>query len=92
MNQVSVLDVLSAVFGVLGTVLLAGRSKWAGWGFVAYLLSNAGWLMYSWIHDAKALLAQYTVFTVVSLYGVWKWLIKPQAPSPITSHQRGTDS
>ena len=87
MDQVTPLDIASTFFGVLGTLLLACRSKWAGWGFVAYLVSNMGWLVYSLNHGAWALMGQYTVFSVVSLYGVWKWLIQSDTTTAVTNHQ-----
>lgn len=72
-----VIEVISAVFGVLGTVLLALNGPRAGWGFVAYLVSNAGWIAFAWIHGHWGLWAQQMAFTVSSLLGVWIWLIKP---------------
>lgn len=67
----------AAIFGVAGTLLLAGRSRVAGWGFVAYLASNVGWLVFSWEQALWPLFAQQLMFTMSSLYGVWVWLIKP---------------
>lgn len=75
-NQV-LIEISAAVFGVLGTLLLALNGPRAGWGFVAYLVSNAGWIAFAWIHAHWALLAQQLAFTVSSLLGVWVWLVKP---------------
>ena len=72
-----VIELSAAFFGVLGTLLLAFRSRWAGWGFVCYLASNAGWLAFAWEHGHRFLLAQQVAFTVTSLLGIWKWLIGP---------------
>ena len=71
------IDLTAAAFGVLGTVLLALTGPRAGWGFVAYLASNAGWIAFATIHHHWGLLAQQLAFTVSSLLGVWVWLVKP---------------
>ena len=36
MNGLPYIELSAALFGVLGTLLLAGRSRWAGWGFVGW--------------------------------------------------------
>lgn len=77
MNGLPYIEISAAFFGVLGTLLLAGRSRRAGWGFVAYLVSNAGWLAFAWDRALWALLAQQMVFTLCSLYGVWMWIVRP---------------
>lgn len=82
MNGLPYIEISAALLGVLGTLLLAGRSRLAGWGFVAYLLSNAGWLVFSWDQSLWALFAQQLVFTVCSLYGVWTWLVRPALGGP----------
>ena len=77
MNGLPYIEISAALLGVLGTLLLAGRSRLAGWGFVAYLLSNAGWLVFSWDRALWALFFQQAIFTACSLYGVWTWLVRP---------------
>lgn len=77
MNPTLIIELTAAAFGVLGTVLLALNGPRAGWGFVAFLASNAGWIAFAWIHAHWALLAQQLAFTVSSLLGVWVWLVKP---------------
>ena len=77
-NGLPYIEISAALMGVIGTLLLAGRSRLAGWGFVAYLVSNAGWLVFSWDQSLWALFAQQLVFTACSLYGVWTWLVRPK--------------
>ena len=77
MNGLPYIEISAALLGVVGTLLLAGRSRMAGWGFVAYLASNAGWLVFSWDRGLWALFLQQFVFTLCSLYGVWIWLVRP---------------
>lgn len=71
------IELTAAAFGVLGTVLLALKGPRAGWGFVAYLASNAGWIAFAWRLGHWGLLAQQVAFTASSLLGVWVWLIQP---------------
>lgn len=71
------LEITAAFFGVLGTILLAQNGPRAGWGFVAYLASNAGWIWFAWAHGHWGLLTQQLAFTVSSLLGVWLWLVRP---------------
>lgn len=78
MNGLPYIEISAALMGAVGTLLLAGRSRLAGWGFVAYLVSNAGWLVFSWDMALWALFAQQLVFTACSLYGVWTWLVRPK--------------
>lgn len=72
------IELTAATFGVLGTVLLALNGRLAGWGFVAYLASNAGWIAFAWIHSHWGMLAQQLAFTASSLLGIWVWLVRPR--------------
>lgn len=70
-------EIWGAALGVLGTALLAFNGRWAGWGFVAYLGSNAAWFWFALDHAHPGLLLQQVVFTFFSLVGIWKWLLVP---------------
>ena len=89
MNGLPYIEISAAVMGVLGTLLLAGRGRWAGWGFVAYLVSNAGWLVFSWDRGLWALFLQQFVFTMCSLYGVWTWLVRPRVAALAVAREGG---
>lgn len=71
------LEMLSAALGLLGAILLASRSRWAGWAFVAWLISNIGWIAFGAGHQHWFFIAQQVGFTVTSVLGVWTWLIHP---------------
>lgn len=73
----NLIEIIAAFFGLSGTLLLATKSQWAGWGFVAFLGSNAGWLAFAWQHNHQAMFIQQIGFTISSLLGIWKWLIEP---------------
>lgn len=72
------LELFSALLGVTGTLLLAVQSRYAGWAFVAYLVSNVGWIAFGASHAHWGLLAQHAVFSVTSVIGIWTWLVKPR--------------
>jgi hypothetical protein len=72
------IEIGAAAFGILGTVLLALRGPHAGWGFVAYLGSNAAWLTSSWLQGQWPLFAQQIAFLASSLLGIWLWLVRPR--------------
>ena len=67
----------AAAFGLIGTLLLATRSRHAGWGFLAFLASNGGWLVFAWSHAHWALFVQQLGFTLSSLLGIYVWIIHP---------------
>lgn len=74
------IEIIAAAFGVMGTVLLALNGPRAGWGFVAYLASNAGWLAFAWIQGHWGLFAQNLAFLASSFLGIWIWLVQPRVP------------
>lgn len=71
------LEMVGAASGVLGTALLALHNRWSGWGFVAYLVSNAAWILFALEHSHGGLLLQQAAFTLFALVGVWRWLVVP---------------
>ena len=64
--------------GALGAALLAWPSRVSGWGFVAYLFSNACWFGFGILTSAHALVAMQCVFTATSSVGIWRWLVAPR--------------
>jgi hypothetical protein len=77
MTQLHLVEALAASFGIIGTVLLALNGRRAGWGFVAFLASNVGWIAFATMQDHWGLLAQQVCFTATSLLGIWIWLVRP---------------
>jgi hypothetical protein len=70
------IEILAAAFGLLGTTVLAMNGKRAGWGFVAFLASNAGWLAFAYQGAHWFMFAQQVGFTVTSFLGIWRWLLR----------------
>jgi nicotinamide riboside transporter PnuC len=78
MIQLTTVEWIAAVFGVLGTVLLARKGRRAGFGFVLYLVSNAAWISFAIATGDRAILAQNIAFLASSFLGIWTWLIEPR--------------
>lgn len=74
---VDLLQWVGCATGVIGSALLAWRSKWSGWGFAVYLLSNSCWIAFGVLTKTPGLVVMQLVFTATSAIGVWRWLIEP---------------
>ncbi|MGP3505809.1 nicotinamide mononucleotide transporter [Paracidovorax citrulli] len=81
-------EIFGAALGLVGTVLLALRGRWAGWGFVAYLGSNVSWLAFSHGFAHWGMFVQYAGFTLTSLLGIWTWIVHPFLQREETAEER----
>lgn len=70
-------EMLSAALGLLGAILLATKSRYSGLAFVAWLVSNIGWLIFGAHNDHWFFFAQQIGLTITSVLGTWTWLIRP---------------
>lgn len=75
------LELAAGGLGITGALLLATRSRWAGWAWVLWLASNFGWIAHGAAHGMWALVAQNAVFSITSAVGIFTWLIAPARPS-----------
>lgn len=66
---------LGSLTGLLGAGLLATNSGIAGYGFVAFLLSNACWMWVGMRRQMPAMLVMQAGFTATSLLGIYRWLL-----------------
>lgn len=66
---------VAAAFGILGAGLLAiNQPTISGYGFVAFLLSNALWIGWGLRQRAYGLLTMQAGFTITSVLGIYRWL------------------
>lgn len=72
------LETAAAATGISGSYLLARRGRYADLGWLAFLASNAGWILFALRGAHHALLVQQICFTATSLIGIYVWLIKPR--------------
>lgn len=59
-----------ANFGIAGALLLALALPASKWGWVLFLASNVGWLVFALAHGYRKLLVQTCVFASTSLLGI----------------------
>jgi len=85
----TILQWTGCLLGVAGSIALARNDRYSGWGFVAYLASNAAWFSYGYAGDIPALALQHVVFGAVSTFGVWRWLVLPRIKAR-AGHQLAT--
>lgn len=90
MSPSTIIEIAAASAGILGSLLLALNGARAGWGFVAYLASNAGWIAFAILHDYSAMLVQQLAFSASSLLGIWVWLVRPALQRRRAQNQSAT--
>ena len=78
MSAQALLELASGALGITGALLLALRSRWAGWAWVLWLASNLGWIAFGSFHGMWALVAQHAVFSITSVIGIRTWLWLPR--------------
>lgn len=71
-----VLQWLGCATGATGSLLLATKTRYSGYGFVLFLISNGLWTAYGFAIHAYGLIAMQAIFTVTSAIGIYHWLIK----------------
>lgn len=71
------LEMISAGLGLVGAILLATKSRYSGLAFVAWFVSNLGWLIFGARNAHWFFFAQQIGFTITSVLGIWTWLIRP---------------
>ncbi len=77
MNYLPAAEIFASMCGLSGSLLLALKGRFASWGWVMFLLSNVGWLVFGFGHSHWFFFMQQLGFTLTSLIGLWVWLIKP---------------
>ena len=80
MNWLSIFEWLGALLGLAGAALLAANHRLSGWGFLAFLLSNACWIAYALMTSAYGLITMQAGYTVISAIGLCRWVLIPSLP------------
>ena len=70
-----ILQWLGCATGAAGSLVLATKTKYSGWGFVLFLLSNVFWLSYAFLTNVPGLYTQQTIFFLTSVLGIYRWFI-----------------
>ncbi len=84
MSLTSFLEWAGCASGLAGACMLALNHRLSGWGFVAFLVSNALWIAFGLLTKAPGLVAMQIGFTATSLLGIRNWFgVKPRASTEI---------
>lgn len=81
MTWLTLFEWLGALLGLAGAALLAANHRLSGWGFLAFLLSNACWIAYALMTSAYGLIAMQAGYIVISAIGLCRWLLIPALPA-----------
>jgi hypothetical protein len=70
----SCVEWFGSIMGIVGALILAANMPWSGYGWIAFLVSNAAWITYAALGRIKSLLMMQVVFTATSLLGAYRYL------------------
>lgn len=70
---------IACAFGLAGALLLAINGRYARYGWVLFIASNAGWIAYGYMTGAMGLVVQQIGFSITSALGIYQWFIKPRS-------------
>lgn len=73
--QPKTLELIGAVSGVLGAILLAINIPASGYGFALFLISSISLSLFALDQKLRYLLVMQVVFTVINMVGVYRWLL-----------------
>lgn len=66
-----------AVGALIGTLIVAARVAWAGWGFVVMLVFSGLLLALALAHERWPYAALFAGYELVNLVGIYRWLVRP---------------
>lgn len=76
-RMVRILELVGAVFGIGGALVIALKIQGFEFGWVAFVISSVALTLFAYRIKAWWLLAQQVFFMVTNTIGVWNWLILP---------------
>lgn len=76
-RMVRVLELVGAVFGIGGALVIALKIQGFEFGWVAFVISSVALTLFAYRIKAWWLLAQQVFFMATNTIGVWNWLILP---------------
>ena len=71
-------ELLGAVTGIFGALLLAWRGRLAAWAWVLWIVSSIAWIVYALNVWSIPMLTQQMVFAAINTLGVYRWLIRKE--------------
>jgi hypothetical protein len=67
------LEWMGSITGLIGAFLLATHTRFSGWGFIAFLVSNFAWIGFALLQGISSILLMQAGFTATSLLGIYRW-------------------
>lgn len=67
-------EIFGAIFGVLGSLLLALQVRASGFGFLCYAFSNVCWIAFGIAGQHWGVLGMNCVFLLLSCVGFARWM------------------
>jgi len=86
------MDWIGCYLALFGSILLATNSRYSGWGFVSYLVSNCAWLYYAAASGIVSLVIMQAGFTVTSVIGIYRWRKQMKAVLESLNPWRGKEA
>lgn len=86
------LGLFSAACALLGSLLLAFKGRHAGWGWVLFACSNAGWIVFANGYGHWFFLLQQIGFSITSAIGIWTYVVKVPPPHPFATFTKMSSS
>jgi hypothetical protein len=74
-----IIEWLAALFGILGSWMLAQNKPWSRWAWPIWVVSNVMWVGFALYIHAWGVLMQNGVFMAVNLYAVRRWFFAAAA-------------
>lgn len=82
---------ISMTCALIGSLVLALKGKYAGYGWVLFAFSNAGWIVFAYGYEHWFFLVQQIGFSITSALGIWRYLVRVPKPQIIEVAWRRRD-
>jgi nicotinamide riboside transporter PnuC len=67
------LTVISWILTILSVIGAIRNAQGKIDGFIIWLVSNSGWVVYDIVTHQPAQIALFSIYTVITIYGLYKW-------------------
>ncbi len=66
-----------SITGIIGAVWLSLNIPTSRWAYPVFLLSSLGLMLWAFLLNYQGILWQQSVFTVINLVGIYRWVYHP---------------
>lgn len=75
--DLSVVEWIGAIGALAGTLIVALRVRWGGWGFAVMLVFSGLLLVLAVWHERWPYAVLFAGYELVNLVGIYRWLVRP---------------